>query len=86
MTHLTLNLTIDEANLILESLGELPFSRVYEIIGKIQQQARTQVDQQRNASPARSGNQIVTDSHDQAETSASLSIVDSATSGGAHGQ
>ena len=37
---LKLKLTIDEVNKILNALGNLPFSEVFELIGKIQQQAQ----------------------------------------------
>lgn len=43
MEKLSLELTIDEANLILEALGEMPFKRVYGLVGKIQQQASAQL-------------------------------------------
>ncbi len=44
MEEITLQITIDEANLLLESLGNLPFVKVYTLIGKIQQQAGQQLD------------------------------------------
>lgn len=40
--HLDLNL--DETNLILEALGQQPFARVYALIGRIQEQAREQLN------------------------------------------
>jgi hypothetical protein len=43
MKSVTLELSLDEANLVLEALGALPFVRVYALIGKIQQQAQRQV-------------------------------------------
>jgi|GEM_PF-1287446 len=43
MEKLSLELTIDEANLILEALGNMPFNKVYGLIGKIQQQASAQL-------------------------------------------
>ena len=43
MQEINLKLTIDEANLILEALGEQPFRKVYGLIGKIQQQANIQL-------------------------------------------
>lgn len=43
MNEINLQLTIDEANLILEALGNLPFVKVYALIGKIQQQAGQQL-------------------------------------------
>ncbi|RLA26175.1 MAG: hypothetical protein DRQ62_00295 [Gammaproteobacteria bacterium] len=43
MKQIKLNLTIDEANLILEGLGNLPFIQVHELIGKIHQQASAEV-------------------------------------------
>ncbi len=44
MKTINLNLTIEEANLVLEALGNLPFTRVYALIGKIQEQASQQVN------------------------------------------
>jgi hypothetical protein len=41
---LKLTLTLDETNLILEALGNLPFVRVYILINAIQQQAKTQIE------------------------------------------
>jgi len=43
MQEVTLTITIGEANQILEALGQMPYVRVYELIGKIQQQAQTQL-------------------------------------------
>jgi hypothetical protein len=43
MKEITLQITIDEANLILEALGSLPFIKVYALIGKIQGQAGQQI-------------------------------------------
>jgi hypothetical protein len=43
MTKIKLELEIDETNLILEALGQLPFARVYTLIGRIQEQARAQL-------------------------------------------
>ena len=52
MQEITLQLTIDEANLILEALGNLPFAKVYGLIGKIQEQAGQQLSPDRQASDA----------------------------------
>lgn len=38
-----LTLTAEEINVILEGLGNLPFVKVFQIIGKIQEQASGQV-------------------------------------------
>lgn len=43
MQNIALNLTVDEINLILKSLGQLPFAEVYAVIHKIQQQASAQM-------------------------------------------
>jgi hypothetical protein len=43
MKEINLQITIDEANLILEALGNLPFIKVYDLIGKLQQQAGQQL-------------------------------------------
>jgi hypothetical protein len=50
MRELNLNITVDEANLILEAIGHLPFARVYQLVAKLQQQASQQVAE--NAAPA----------------------------------
>ena len=43
MPDIQLRLTIDELNLILEGVGNLPFARVYALVGKIQTQAGEQL-------------------------------------------
>lgn len=43
MKEIELNVTVDEANLILESLGEQPFVKVFDLVAKLQQQARSQL-------------------------------------------
>ena len=43
MKEIELKLSVEEANLILEALGNLPFSRVYGLIGNIQRQAQAQL-------------------------------------------
>ncbi|MEM7655894.1 MAG: hypothetical protein AAF399_07185 [Bacteroidota bacterium] len=43
METIELTLTLEEANLILEALGDMPFKEVFELIGKIQQQASEQL-------------------------------------------
>ena len=42
---LHIDLSIDEINLILEGLGELPFRRVFQLIGRIQGAARAQIQE-----------------------------------------
>jgi len=48
-TPIKLQVTLDQANLILEALGEQPFIKVFELIKSIQTQAKQQLDA---ASPA----------------------------------
>jgi hypothetical protein len=48
MKELNITLTINELNLILESLGHQSYIKVYELIDKIQNQAKVQL----NGSPA----------------------------------
>lgn len=43
MNNIQLTLSLDEANLILESLGNMPFAKVHQLIAKIQQQAQAQL-------------------------------------------
>lgn len=50
MKELTFKLTIEEANLILEGLGTMPFKTVFALIGKIQNQAAAQLNE--NGMPA----------------------------------
>ncbi|MCA9539034.1 MAG: hypothetical protein KC620_09095 [Myxococcales bacterium] len=47
MNPLTLKLSLEEINLILEALGTQPYIRVHETIARIQQQARAQLAPQR---------------------------------------
>ena len=46
MKNIQLDLTIEETNLILEALGALPFAQVYALIGRIQERARKQIEDQ----------------------------------------
>lgn len=43
MKEINLTVTIDEANLILEGIGHLPFAKVFQLVSKIQEQARRQI-------------------------------------------
>ncbi|MFA0964171.1 hypothetical protein AB9P05_20345 [Roseivirga sp. BDSF3-8] len=43
MKNLALRVSLDEANLIMKALGELPFKDVYELIGKLNEQANNQL-------------------------------------------
>ena len=43
MQEIDLKLTIDETNLVLEGLGQLPFGKVYSVVAKIQAQASGQI-------------------------------------------
>jgi hypothetical protein len=49
MKDIRLEITVEETNLILEALGNRPFTRVYELIGKIQAQASEQIQSQNTA-------------------------------------
>ena len=54
MNDLGFKVTVDEANLILEGLGHLPFARVYALVEKLQLQAKQQLQatSQLESSPA----------------------------------
>jgi hypothetical protein len=43
MKELGFTVTLDEANLILEGLGNLPFAKVYGLVEKLQMQAKGQL-------------------------------------------
>ena len=47
MKEINLTLTTAEGNLILEALGELPFVKVYGLIGKIKDQADRQFSEEK---------------------------------------
>ena len=44
MKELNFNVTLDEANLILEGLGHIPFAKVYSLVAKFQAQAQQQLN------------------------------------------
>jgi hypothetical protein len=46
----TFSLSIEEANVIFKALGNLPFTEVYELIGKLNEQANAQLSQNGDAS------------------------------------
>jgi len=41
--EVTLQLTLEEINTLLESLGQMPYIKVYTLISKIQEQASQQI-------------------------------------------
>nr|VFK08734.1 MAG: hypothetical protein BECKLPF1236B_GA0070989_100415 [Candidatus Kentron sp. LPFa]VFK62410.1 MAG: hypothetical protein BECKUNK1418G_GA0071005_10244 [Candidatus Kentron sp. UNK]VFK70494.1 MAG: hypothetical protein BECKUNK1418H_GA0071006_10304 [Candidatus Kentron sp. UNK] len=45
MNEIKLKVTTEEANVILASLGNMPFAKVYGLVAKIQEQARSQLGQ-----------------------------------------
>lgn len=51
MKELILKVTVDEANQILEALGEMPFKLTFKLIGKIQQQAAEQLENSEETVP-----------------------------------
>jgi hypothetical protein len=44
MQELSFRFTIEETNMVLEALGNLPFVKVHTLIGTIQQQATQQIN------------------------------------------
>ncbi len=46
MEEIKLTLTVNEANLVLTALGQLPYAQVFQVINKIQQQAHGQLNNQ----------------------------------------
>jgi len=43
MPDINLRLSIDDVNVILEGIGNLPFAKVYGLVGRIQEQAAQQI-------------------------------------------
>ena len=48
MKELTLRLTVDETNTILQALGTMPYAQVYGLISKINEQAEGQLRPSQN--------------------------------------
>jgi hypothetical protein len=42
-TEITLNLTLDETNVVLQALGSLPYAQVFSMVEKVKQQAQQQL-------------------------------------------
>jgi len=59
MKEINFKVTLDEANLVLEGLGHIPFAKVFALVAKIQEQAQ----QQLNGENPLSGN-AETDEHE----------------------
>jgi hypothetical protein len=47
MEQISINLTIEEVNKILDSLGQRPYIEVFQLINKIQAQAEAQLEAKR---------------------------------------
>lgn len=52
MQKISLQLTLDETNLVLEGLGHLAFAKVYGLVAKIQAQAGEQLKPRAAETPA----------------------------------
>ncbi|WP_018504469.1 hypothetical protein [Parafrankia discariae] len=44
MPQITLSLSVEETNLVLEALGQLPYARVFRLIENIGEQAQPQLE------------------------------------------
>lgn len=44
--NITLNVTLDEANIILQALAKLPYEAVFKMIDKVTQQAQKQLQEE----------------------------------------
>ena len=44
MDQMKINLSLDETNIVLNALGDLPYKQVFQLIQKIQQQAGRQLE------------------------------------------
>ena len=51
MSDISLKISVEEANLVLEALGNLPFVKVHDLIRKIHQQASQQVQPPQSPTP-----------------------------------
>jgi hypothetical protein len=57
MENLNFNLTLNETNIILNALGQMPYTQVYQLVQKIQSQASTQLQSNGSGSPFASPSQ-----------------------------
>ena len=55
MSTISLHLTLEETNTVLEALGQMPYARVYLLIQKIQQQATERLQENRRADVQQDG-------------------------------
>lgn len=46
MEEINFKVTVEEANLILEGLGRIPFAKVFALVSKIQEQAQQQFNEE----------------------------------------
>lgn len=44
MEQISINLTVEEVNLVLETLGQRPYVEVFQLINKVKAQAEAQVE------------------------------------------
>ena len=51
MQEINLKLGVDDVNVILEGVGDLPFAKVYVLVGKIQEQAAQQLRADQGPAP-----------------------------------
>ncbi|CAN5918005.1 hypothetical protein BH11BAC7_BH11BAC7_37150 [soil metagenome] len=51
MKKVTFTVSLDEANLLFKSLGRMPFEQVYELIGKMNEQANQQLSGNASVTP-----------------------------------
>ena len=56
-TDIQLRLSLDELNLVLEAVGNLPFARVFALVGKIQAQAGEQLQAQAGSAATQAAGQ-----------------------------
>jgi hypothetical protein len=55
MKKVTFTISIEEASTIFKALGKLPFAEVYELIGKLNEQANEQLSQPSSAPKSPNG-------------------------------
>lgn len=58
MNKLQIDLTVEEANLVLEALGDQPYKRVANLIASIQEQAQQQLQSGGVQAPTASNTQV----------------------------
>ncbi len=72
MQTINLSLTLDEVNFILESLGQMPYIKVNNLINKIQQQGASQLQKEEAGAIQNTGAGLINSDDEEQESKEAL--------------